>query len=212
MPMVAFAALVVVADDSNATTPIEKPKTATIDPHFWLDPERMAAIAEPLAAALAEAAPEHRTTLLTNAKTLSVHLRGDVMPAMHALLAASQPHAPLGQKPDIPFITYHAAYHYFLSRFNMADDGTVTMRPEDYLGAKTLNDLLVAASKQHIRCLIAEDDSPLVRRVAKAAAAKIVILSPEQLVSETEVPPLDWIKNGYDRLLYKTAKSFAECL
>jgi zinc transport system substrate-binding protein len=152
--------------------PIKRDPVAKNDPHFWLDPERMAAIAEPLAAALAEAAPEHRTALISNAKTLSTHLRRDVMPAMRALLAAPQPHAILGEKPAIPFITYHAAYHYFLTRFDMADDGAVTLRPEDYLGAKTLDDLLMAASKQPIRCLIAEDDSPLVRRVAKAASAE----------------------------------------
>ena len=72
--------------------------------------------------------------------------------------------------------------------------------------------MLNAATKVHIRCVIAEEDSPLVKRVAKAADAKIIILSPEQQVDENDVPPLDWVKNGYDRLLYKTAKSFSECL
>ncbi len=192
--------------------PLKEAPVAKTDPHFWLDPERMAAIAEPLAKAIAESSPEHQSTLINNAKTLSDHLRREVMPAMRALLKPSQNALPSGTKPEIPFITYHAAYHYFLTRFDMADEGAVTIRPEDYMGAKTLDGLLSAATNVHIHCLIAEDDSPLVRRVAKAAEAKIVILSPEQVVSENEVPPVDWAKNGYDRLLYKTAKSFGGCL
>ena len=192
--------------------PLAPAPIAKIDPHFWLDPERMAAIAEPLAEAIAESTPEHKATLVANAKTLAAHLRDDAKPAMAALMVAKPASPYTNPKPEFPFITYHAAYHYFLERFNIADDGAITIRPEDYLGAKTLDKLLSAATKVHIRCVIAEEDSPLVTRVAKASGAKIVILSPEQLVDEKDIATVGWVKNGYDRLLYKTAKTFGECL
>ena len=192
--------------------PLKAQPVATTDPHFWLDPERMAAIAVPLAEAIAQSAPEHKATLTANAKALASQLRDDVKPAIAELLKAKAASPYTTPKPQIPFITYHAAYGYFLQRFSITDDGAITIRPEDYMGAKTLNDLLNAATKVYIRCVIAEEDSPLVKRVAKASGAKIVILSPEQQVDENDVPPLDWVKNGYDRLLYKTAKSFSECL
>ncbi len=192
--------------------PLKLDPVPTRDPHFWLDPERMAALAEPLATAIAQTAPEHRATLLNNAQSVARHLRDEVMPAMAALLKVKPPSPYVNPKPEIPFITYHAAYQYFLARFGLEDDGSITIRPEDYMGAKTLSELLDAAQKVHIRCVIAESDSPLVTRIAKASNAKIVLLGPEQLVDEADVPPHNWIKNGYDRLLYKTAKSFSDCL
>jgi len=192
--------------------PLKLDPVPTMDPHLWLDPERMAALAEPLAEAIAQSAPEYRATLLANAKTLALHLRNDVQPGMRQLMAAKKSSLYPNPKPEIPFITYHAAYRYFIDRFGLSDDGSITLRPEDYMGAKTLSDLLKAAQKVHIRCVIAEAESPLVKRIATAAGAKVIALSPEQNVDEKDVPPLDWIHNGYDRFLYKTAKSFGECL
>lgn len=185
---------------------------ATLDPHLWLDPERMAAMAVPLADAIAEFSPGHRSVLRRNATELARHLRAEVMPGMAALLVvpAANPH-PVS-KPEIPFITYHAAYQYFMQRFKLERTGEITARPEDYLGAKTLSTLLTTAKAVHIRCIIGESESTLVRRIAKASGAKIMLLSPEQNVDRRDVPPLDWVTSDYDRLLYKTAKTFGSCL
>lgn len=183
-----------------------------LDPHLWLDPERMAAIAVPLADAIAEFSPGNRSTLRRNATELARHLRAEVMPGMAALLVvpAANPHP--SSKPEIPFITYHAAYQYFMQRFTLERTGEITARPEDYLGAKTLTTLLATAKSVHIRCIIGESESTLVRRIAKASDAKIMLLSPEQNVDKRDVPPLDWVQSDYDRLLYKTAKTFGSCL
>ena len=195
------------------TTPQEQDKNdASIDPHFWLDPERMAALAGPLADAIGEFSPAHKKTLQVNAKTLARHLRQEVMPEMRGLLVPQAPHHTMSEKPTIPFITYHAAYQYFLARFKLSHEGELTARPEDYLGAKSLDTVLNSAKAVRIRCLIGETGSPLMTRVAELSGAKIVLLSPEQNIGQNEVPPLGWMQNDYDRLLYKTAKSFGECL
>lgn len=183
-----------------------------LDPHFWLDPERMAALAAPVAQAIAQFTPSQREVLMANARTLAKHLRVDVLPPLQAMLKPSAGDDIVVTKPEIPFITYHAAYQYFLARFHIEPEGAITARPDDYLGAKTLDQLLQAAKATKIRCIIGEQDTPMVRRIAALSGARIVLLSPEQLVTGEDIPPYYWIENDYDRLLYQTAKRFSECL
>ncbi len=182
------------------------------DPHLWLDPIRMAAIARPLAEAIADAAPSHRAQLVSNAKDLSFHLREEVNPALRKLFEATPRHAAMNAKPFVPFITYHAAYQYFLKRYALEQFGEVTQRPESYLGAKTVHDVIDSAGTLSIRCVITESEGTLVKSIATASDAKIVKLSPEALYTPNEAPPADWVRDGYDRLLQKTAISFAGCL
>ncbi|MFM9890328.1 MAG: metal ABC transporter solute-binding protein, Zn/Mn family [Rickettsiales bacterium] len=196
-------------DAKPAVTP---DATAAIDPHFWLDPERMAALAEPVAEAIAQFAPTQREVLTANARTLAKHLRSDVIPPLQAMLKPSAGDDIVVTKPEIPFITYHAAYQYFLARFHIVPEGEITARPDEYLGAKTLDQLLQAAKATKIRCIIGEQDTPMVRRIAALSQARIVLLSPEQLVVGEDIPTYYWIQNDYDRLLYLTAKRFSECL
>jgi zinc transport system substrate-binding protein len=182
------------------------------DPHLWLDPERMAAIAVPLAEAMSRALPESEKTMRLNAQSVAAHLRNEVAPAIAALLKQPAPTSHRIETQTIPFVTYHAAYQYFLTRFGIDRHGELLQRPEESLGAKSKAELLSQADNVSIRCLIAEQESPLVKRIASGSQARIVLLSPEQLPTETIIAPAAWIQNDYDRFLYQTAKSFAECL
>ena len=198
-------------DDEHEAHPTKDAKPLN-DPHFWLDPARMAALAGPLAHTIAQKAPEARATLIANSKTLATHLHREVIPAMREMLNKRERQVNGMEQPEIPFITYHAAYQYFLARFNLTHYGEITTRPEEVMGGKTLVTLLGGSEKVRVRCLIGESEGTLMKRVAQATGAKIVLLSPEQLVDRKDVDALDWIQNGYDRLMYKTAQSFAECL
>lgn len=182
------------------------------DPHLWLDPERMAAIAVPLAREIGTHAPEARGALVANANLLASHLRNEVSPQLAAMLAKPSNTRNAVSRPEIPFITYHAAYQYFLARFNLAHYGEITKRPEEAMGAKTIAGILSGAENLHIRCLIGEQKNVLMTNIAKSSGARIVILSPEQIPARKDVDALDWIKNDYDRLLYVTAKAFSTCL
>ena len=182
------------------------------DPHLWLDPERMAAIATPLARAIADQAPESHATLALNARTLTTHLRRDVIPAMRLMLDKKATTITAMQRPEIPFVTYHAAYQYFLSRFGLTHYGEIITRPEDAMGGKSLATVLRGADAVHLNCLIGEQENVLMRRIASSSGAKIVVLSPEQLPARKDVDALDWIQTDYDRFLYVTAKTFSRCL
>lgn len=184
----------------------------THDPHLWLDPERMAAIAVPLAREIGTYAPEARGALVANANLLASHLRNEVTPQLAAMLSKPGSTSNALARPEIPFITYHTAYQYFLARFNLAHYGEITKRPEEAMGAKTIAGILSGAENLHIRCLIGEQKNVLMVNIAKSSGANIVILSPEQIPQRADVDALDWIKNDYDRVLYVTAKAFSKCL
>lgn len=183
-----------------------------IDPHLWLDPIRMAALAAPIAEAIAARAPDHRGTLKANADVLAHHLREEVDPALRTMLASPSTAKSMRAKPQVPFITYHAAYQYFMARYGLQHGGEIVQRPEDYLGAKTLRDALSNAEKLSIRCVISESDSLLVRRIAKASGARIVAINPDSSVTTADITSADWAESDYDRLLQRTAESFAGCL
>ncbi len=200
------------AHDHDAPKKSNDNKPPINDPHLWLDPERMAAMAVPLAHAMAENSPEARSTYVANANQLARHLRNEVIPNLQRMLSALPRVKDAVGNPQIPFITYHAAYQYFLERFGLANYGQLTIQPEKKMGAQTKALMLSGAGSVRVRCLIGEQTSVLMNTIAKATDAKIILLSPEQLAARTEVDTLDWIKNDYDRFIYKTAKTFSECL
>jgi zinc transport system substrate-binding protein len=182
-----------------------------IDPHLWLDPERMAAMAVPLAQVMGLTAPDYKKEFTLNAQTLATHLRAEVTPGLRALLNQNSV-ATKEDKPKIPFITGHAAYQYFITRFDLPYHGEISTAPEPYLGGKTVDILLQAASTQSVRCIVAEAKTTLIARLAKLSGARVVLLQPEQLPTAKTTPPLPWVQNDYDRFLYGIAEGFAGCL
>jgi zinc transport system substrate-binding protein len=180
-----------------------------LDPHVWLDPLRMSKMLPALAARLGVAMPYAEETLRLNAENLSLHLRDTVHPALKDIFANITP----AQTPDLlPYITYHDAFHYFETRYGLASYGFVVQAPEEHLGAAAMQSLLEASRSQRVHCLIAEGKSPLVTRLQLTAEAKLVLLSPERAYGAKEAPSLPWALNDYDRLLGKTAKTFAGCV
>lgn len=196
----------------KATTHGDDDEHGVTDPHLWLDPMRMAAIAVPLARAIGEQAPEARPALIANAKAQALHLQREVIPNLEAILKAPASTATAVGRPEIPFITYHAAYQYFMAQFGLTHYGEITQRPEEAMGAKTMAEILGGAKTLHIRCLIGEQRNVIMDNIAASTGARIIILSPEQLPAPKDVDAFDWLHDDYDRLLYVTAKAFAGCL
>lgn len=200
------------AGEENEDAPKSPHNESPIDPHLWLDPGRMAALAPALANAIAVGTPEAKPTLDANASALARHLALEDLPALRAMLVRPVTVTTAMGKPQIPFLTYHAGYQYFLQQFGLKHYGELTQRPEELLGAKTAGNMQAHASSVRIRCLIGEIETPLMKRIAANSGARMIFLSPEQLPERKDVPVQDWIKNDYDRFLFATAKVFAECL
>lgn len=182
------------------------------DPHVWLDPLRMAAIATPLAEAIAAHAPSLRGQMLANAQAWSTHVREELHPQIQNMLAAPAAKKRYNSRPYIPFVTSHSAFQYFLKRYNIDNPGALMLLPEDVLGARSNHTLLAQANKVTIGCVIAEQETAMVKRVATASGARIVILNPELLPAHDVGAGIDGLRDGYDRLLYETAETFQRCL
>ena len=181
------------------------------DPHVWLDPLRMAAIAPEVANSIARAAPDHSASLTRNATVLARHLTTTVHPQLTALLANRTAKPRFENKTYLPFITYHAAYQYFVQRYGLDSGGFITQQPGS-MGAKSLHHALSSAEQLSLGCIISESEGAVVQRIAKRTGARTVILNPERSYSATETDTQPWIMNDYDRLLYTTAKRFGACL
>jgi zinc transport system substrate-binding protein len=182
----------------------------TVDPHLWLDPLRMANLMPALAEKIAEVWPEAAPAIKKNATRIALHLRAEVYPGIKNLLIEARTRNRDDSK-TIPFMTYHDAYQYFQVRYGITA-GYITQRPEEYLGAKTLQQLLAKAKVSEVRCLISETDSTSVKRLAELSRAQVKTLNPERSYSADEVPITPWAKNDYDRMLLAVTKTFAECM
>jgi zinc transport system substrate-binding protein len=79
------------------------------DPHFWLDPTRLALLAEPIAAALAEADPSGADGYDSRAEAVSADLA-----ALDQEIAAG-----LGDYGGAVLVTTHAAFNYFAQRYGL---------------------------------------------------------------------------------------------
>jgi zinc transport system substrate-binding protein len=192
--------------------PEEPAPDAMRDPHLWLDPLRMAALAEPLAQALAQKLPAIAATLHSNAQALREHLQHEVHPEIEAMLRNRQGARTYTSRTSLPFITDHEAYRYFFARYGIENPGALLVRPEDYLGANTTRAQIKRAGEITLRCVIAEQETPRVRTMVSQTGGRFVRLSPEVIPGPQDVPVLPWIRNGYDRLLYQVAKNIGACL
>ena len=185
----------------------------SVDPHFWLDPLRMADLLPVMAESIIAISPSHAATIRRNAADLEMHLRRQVHPALMGMLADRKPGDHMRSRPFIPYVSDHVAYQYFLARFGLTDYGALHDRPEEIIGARSTRNVLKQASTVTIGCLIAEQLTPTVRRVAEASGADIRLHRIEDTQTKrAATPEAAWVKNGYDALLYRTAQLFADCL
>ncbi|HEY5515008.1 MAG TPA: metal ABC transporter substrate-binding protein [Pengzhenrongella sp.] len=93
---------------------------SALDPHFWLDPHRLARLAAPVAAALAAADPGHADTYTANGAALAASL-GSLDAEFQAGLATCERHV---------VITSHEAFGYLADRYHLKQVGISGLDPE----------------------------------------------------------------------------------
>lgn len=196
----------------GSTSKASKQTKGLTDPHLWLDPLRMAAIATPLAEGIAQHTPSLRAQLLGNARAWQRHLVMELDPELRKLLGSVEMKKRYNSRPFIPFITNHSAYQYFFARYGIENHGALTLLPEDLVGARSQHTALKRAGEVTIGCLVTEQETPMVKRVATASGARIVKFNPELLPARSSVPALHYLQDDYDRLIYKAAMAFVPCL
>lgn len=91
------------------------------DPHFWLDPDRLADVADAVADRFTELAPDHGADFARNAADLRVRL--DAL--------STEYEAGLAECASRDLVTSHEAFGYLAERFGLHQIGIVGLSPDD---------------------------------------------------------------------------------
>lgn len=130
------------------------PESGAVDPHQWLDPDNMAAIAAAVATRLTEVSPADQATFTANAAAL----KGD-------LTALSSRFDVLATCARTEFITSHAAFGYLAARYGLTEIGISGLSPDEEPSPARIIEVQAAARKYGITTIFYETlVSPTVAR------------------------------------------------
>lgn len=140
------------------------------DPHFWLDPTRLADVGDALADRLAEADPERADAYAANAATFRRDLE-----ALDAELAAG-----LSSCANTDIVTSHQAFGYLAQRYGLTQVGITGLSPEAEPDAATVARVADFVTENNVATIYYETlVSPAVAEtVADETGAKTAVLDP----------------------------------
>jgi len=144
---------------------------AEADGHIWTDPENAKAMAQAIAAALAEVDSANGARYRANAEALGARLS-----ALDGEIAAT-----LAPVRTVPYIVFHDSFQYFERRYGLAAAGSITVSPDKAPGARRLASIRQKIQRLGARCVFHEPqfNPPVVRTVIDKTAAKPGVLNPE---------------------------------
>lgn len=140
------------------------------DPHVWLDPTRLATIADKLAERLAKADPGHAADYTARAKTLRTELETLDKEYAEGLKTC--------QRREL--VTSHEAFGYLAERYDLEQVGITGLTPEDEPSAQRLAEVATEAREHGATTIFFETlVSPKVAEtIAKEVGAKTAVLDP----------------------------------
>lgn len=153
--------------DEHAT---EDHEHGAVDPHFWLDPTRLADVADTVAGRLAELDAAHATDYLANAESL----RGD-LEALDAELAAG-----LESCASRELVTSHTAFAYLADRYGLHEVGISGLSPEVEPSPQNLAAVSRFVNEHQVRTIYYETlvDPGVAQTVADETGAATAVLDP----------------------------------
>ncbi|WP_213454022.1 metal ABC transporter substrate-binding protein [Rhizomonospora bruguierae] len=151
----------------NAAPPGEE---GGLDPHVWLDPVRLGAIADAVATRLGEVDPTHAADYTGRAAALRADL-GKLDAEYAAGLANCERHE---------IVTSHAAFGYLAARYHLTQVALSGLTPEQEPSSQRLATVVEQARAHHATTIFFETlVSPKVAEViAKEVGAKTAVLDP----------------------------------
>jgi len=157
------------AHDDDGAAP--ETQSRRIDGHVWLDPANAKAIADAIAAALAQLDAGNAATYERNAKGLRERL-DELDRELAQQLAGAR---------DRPIIVLHDAYQYFEKHFGLRAAGAITLDPDEQPSARRLSAVRAKIKSAGVACVLAEPGMPenLVAAVTEGTGATSVMLDPE---------------------------------
>jgi zinc transport system substrate-binding protein len=156
---VSSSADLTLTDDDGAT-----------DPHFWLDPMRLADVADAVAAELADSAPEHADEFEQNAAALR-----DELVALDREFAAG-----LNTCDSRLLVTSHAAFGYLADAYDLDQVGLTGLTPEAEPAPSDLAEVTDIVRDNDVQTIFYETlvSPDVAETVASATGASTAVLDP----------------------------------
>lgn len=149
------------------------------DPHFWLDPSRLADVADALAQRLAELDEANADTFTTNAEELRTTLE-ELDTELRDGLA-------LCESTDL--VTSHNAFGYFAEAYGFTQVGITGLTPEEEPSASDLAEVAEFVEENDVRTIYYETlvSPAIAEAVAGETGAETAVLDPlEGLTDESQ--------------------------
>lgn len=139
------------------------------DPHVWLDPRRMVAMADAVSASLREASPEAAVAIEANHKRVTGELEALDQRYASALKSC---------RSEV-LVTGHAAFGYLADRYGLTQIAIAGVSPEDEPTAKQLRSTAALAKANDVSTVFYEEVLPdrLAKTVAEEIGARADLLS-----------------------------------
>ena len=148
----------------------------TSDPHFWLDPTRLAAVVRGFTAVLAERDPAHAVAYRANARTLIDRL-GALDRAFRSVLLGCA-------HPDL--VTSHNAFGYLARRYGLRQVGITGLTPDEEPSPGQLAAVTDYVRAHHVRTIYFETlvSPSIAKTVARETGARTAVLDPIEAIDD----------------------------
>lgn len=153
-------------------------EAAASDPHFWLDPQRMAAAADAVADELAGRAPGDASAIRANATSYKEGL-ADLDDALATGLATCQRRL---------IVTAHDAFGYLATRYGLEQLAIAGLSPEAEPDAGRLSELAEAIETNGVTTVFFEElvSPDVAQALARETGAATAVLNPIEALTEEE--------------------------
>ena len=148
------------------------------DPHFWLDPQRYAAVATAIAARLAQADPAHAADYAANAARF-----GGTLAGLDTELKAGLAHC-----TNRDLVTSHAAFGYLSERYGFTQVAISGLSPDVEPSGARLAEIASFVKANNVTTIYAETlvEPAFAQTVARSTGAAVATLDPiEGLTSQS---------------------------
>lgn len=165
-----------VAEAADLLTLTEGHDHGAVDPHFWLDPTRLAAVGEAIADRLAQADPAGAAAYRANAAAFTAQLT-----TLDAELETG-----LATCTNRDLVTGHSAFGYFAERYGFTQEPISGLSPDLEPRASDLAHVVEFVREHDVRTIYAETiASPLITQtLARETGARIAVLDTVEGISD----------------------------
>jgi zinc transport system substrate-binding protein len=148
----------------------EEHAEGSVDPHFWLDPERYADVSEAIAARLGELDPEHADEFRSRADDFTARLT----------TLDSEFKAGLKSCDSRELVTSHAAFGYLADAYDLHQEGISGLSPEAEPDPATLGRIASFVKDEGVRTIYAETlvSKAVAQTLARETGATLAVLDP----------------------------------